>query len=243
MSRLQDLTGKKFGMLTVIKRTDDYIQENGRRRVMWLCRCDCGNEVIVYGDNLKCNKTKSCGCLQRQVASKRLKKYNKYDLSGCYGVGYTFKDEEFYFDLEDYDKIKDYCWYIDKDGYVKTHNPNDSSKFILLSRLVMGFPDICFDVDHKHGCSTRNDNRKSNLRICTRQQNCMNRGLQSNNTSGITGVQFNKKNNTWMAMIGINGKSCSKSFVDFNDAVRQRRQWENELFGEFSYVNSNKDAK
>ena len=41
--------------------------------------------------------------------SETFKKYNTYDLSGEYGIGYTSKGEEFYFDLDDYDKIKDYC--------------------------------------------------------------------------------------------------------------------------------------
>ena len=241
MSRLKDLTGKKFGKLTVLKRADDYVQKNGRKRVMWICKCDCGNEVIVNGDNLKGKKTSSCGCLQRELTSKKNKKYNDYNLSGEYGVGYTSKGKEFYFDLEDYAKIKDYCWYIDKDGYVKTHSKNNTAnKFILLSRLVMDFPDISFDVDHKHGKLSRNDNRKSNLRVCTRQQNNINRGLQLNNNSGVTGVGFHKENKKWIARIALNGESRSKSFIKFDDAVSQRKEWENELFGEFSYDNSMK---
>ena len=51
------------------------------------------------------------------------KKYNTYDLTGEYGIGYTSKDEEFYFDLEDYDKIKDYCWRITMQGYVRAYSP------------------------------------------------------------------------------------------------------------------------
>ena len=40
-------------------------------------------------------------------------KTNKYDLSGEYGIGYDSNGQKFYFDLEDYDKIKNYCWYED----------------------------------------------------------------------------------------------------------------------------------
>ena len=48
-------------------------------------------------------------------SSKCNKKYNKYDLSGEYGIGWTSNtNQEFYFDLEDYDKIKDYCWIYNK---------------------------------------------------------------------------------------------------------------------------------
>lgn len=40
---------------------------------------------------------------------KKNKRYNRYDLTGEYGIGYTNQGVEFYFDLEDYDKIKEYC--------------------------------------------------------------------------------------------------------------------------------------
>ena len=110
MGKFVDLTGRKFGRLTVIKRAEDYISPNGSKAPQWLCECECGNEIIVVGGRLtKKNGTKSCGCLQKERASqvgKNNKKFNTYDLSKEYGIGYTFKGEEFYFDLEDYDKIK-----------------------------------------------------------------------------------------------------------------------------------------
>ena len=40
----KDLTGQRFGMLTVIKQIDDYITPNGRHHDRWLCQCDCGSE-------------------------------------------------------------------------------------------------------------------------------------------------------------------------------------------------------
>lgn len=55
----EDLTGNKYGMLTVIKEVER--SKHGRQ---WLCKCDCGNEKIVLGGNLKKNNTKSCGCLR-----------------------------------------------------------------------------------------------------------------------------------------------------------------------------------
>ena len=48
MGKFIDLTGKIFGRLTVIKRVNDKIEPSGRRKTMWLCRCDCdGKEVII----------------------------------------------------------------------------------------------------------------------------------------------------------------------------------------------------
>ena len=70
MGKLIDLTGQRFGRLTVIDRAP-----NNGRRTMWLCRCDCGNLHPVMGDNLTAGKSKSCGCLNSSLSSERTKKH------------------------------------------------------------------------------------------------------------------------------------------------------------------------
>lgn len=65
MSRAKDLTNQKFNHLTVIKRSEDYINENGRKYVMWACECDCGNIITIRSDALTSNNTRSCGCLKQ----------------------------------------------------------------------------------------------------------------------------------------------------------------------------------
>lgn len=236
-----DLTGKKIGRLTVLKRIDDYVQPSGRRRAMWLCRCDCGNTTTVLGDSLKSGATKSCGCWKKDfghIIGKSRKKYNTYDLSGEHGVGYTSKGEEFYFDLEDYNKIKDYCWCISDEGYVVSKDKN--RKRAALHRVVTDCQDGLM-VDHIHGKQSRYDNRKSNLRIVTNQNNCMNSGLSNNNTSGVTGVHWDKLHKKWKAQIGYNYKRIQLgSFDNFEDAVAARKQAEEKYFGEYSYDNSMK---
>lgn len=62
MSRLIDLTGKRFGHLIVVRRGDDNVLPSGLREPMWVCRCDCGNETVVRGSFLRSGHTKSCGC-------------------------------------------------------------------------------------------------------------------------------------------------------------------------------------
>lgn len=59
-----DLTGKKFGRLTVIK--DDGTRDG--RAIKWLCRCECGKYIHVRGNMLKNGHTRSCGCLQLERA-------------------------------------------------------------------------------------------------------------------------------------------------------------------------------
>lgn len=52
------MTGQRFGILTVVERAGS----DSRKRAMWKCRCDCGNESVVHGSNLRRNHTTSCGC-------------------------------------------------------------------------------------------------------------------------------------------------------------------------------------
>ena len=66
MSKFIDLTGQRFGRLTVIERT---VSTN--KNAKWRCECDCGNIVSVFGMDLKSEKTKSCGCIHSQQLAKR----------------------------------------------------------------------------------------------------------------------------------------------------------------------------
>ena len=70
MCKAKDISGQKFGRLTAIKPTEE--RRNGS--VYWLCVCDCGNEVIVSGANLRQGNTKSCGCLKKELASENIRK-------------------------------------------------------------------------------------------------------------------------------------------------------------------------
>lgn len=58
-SKLKDLTGQKFGKLTVIERAEN----DNKGNVQWLCQCECGNKKVVRGSSLKSGNSHSCGCL------------------------------------------------------------------------------------------------------------------------------------------------------------------------------------
>lgn len=64
-----DLTGQRFGRLTVVKRSEN----NKQGSVRWECLCECGNQKIVGGGNLRNGTTKSCGCLNKEKTTKRNK--------------------------------------------------------------------------------------------------------------------------------------------------------------------------
>ena len=71
MANLIDITGNKYGRLTVIKRVEDSVcKKSGKRQPQWLCQCDCGNTAICQAANLKSGKSRSCGCLWKEKHSK-----------------------------------------------------------------------------------------------------------------------------------------------------------------------------
>lgn len=68
MGKYIDITGKRFGKLTVLR--SGSTATNGTKK--WVCKCDCGKIIETRGDELRNGKTTSCGC----------ERYDKYDLSG-----------------------------------------------------------------------------------------------------------------------------------------------------------------
>lgn len=63
-----DLTGHKYGRLSVIEQAETHVTPGGRNVYMWRCVCECGKETIVSTSALRSGDTKSCGCLQRERA-------------------------------------------------------------------------------------------------------------------------------------------------------------------------------
>ena len=61
--KLINETGNRYGRLTVLRRCPNDV----RKGAIWLCRCDCGNEVTVRGYNLRNGSTRSCGCLHQTI--------------------------------------------------------------------------------------------------------------------------------------------------------------------------------
>ena len=237
--------GVKDSRWTVIERADDRVSPSGHKTTMWLCECSCEahNRKIIAGTELRNGKSTSCGCRLREVAFKKHKLYNTYDLDSCeYGIGYTGNGEEFWFDKEDYELIKDYYWYYDDHGYVRAFDC-DRKKQIRLHILVMSPTPNGMEIDHKThpgGNLHKKDNRKSNLEFKTRLDNMKNQAIRSTNTSGITGVSWHKKYQQWSAQICINYKQVHLGLFDKKeDAINARKEAEVKYFGDHRYDMNN----
>ena len=131
-------------------------------------------------------------------------------------------------DTEDIDMVKDYKWKLSVQGYAAS-----GENSILMHRLIMNCPkDMVVDhIDH----DTLN-NRKANMRVCTRSNNGSNQVVQKNNKTGVTGVHWDNKRELWIAQIMLDYKHIPLgSFVEFEDAVAARKSAEDKYFGEFAY--------
>jgi hypothetical protein len=109
-------------------------------------------------------------------------------------------------DDEEVDLLSNYTWHKTPSGYAATNVvlPDGRRRVKPMHRILMkldhGDNRV---VDHING--DRLDNRKINLRVCTDSQNLMNRGAQSNNTSGFKGVSFHQ--GKWRAIITFQKKT------------------------------------
>lgn len=231
--------GDKFNKLIVI----DFDGKDKHGFNTWACQCKCGNIIHNISTNsLSSGNTKSCGCLQKEAAiksGKKRRKYNKYDLTGEYGIGYTSKNEPFYFDLEDYEKIKNYVWKYQQDSYVITNLwENNKPTTLRLHRFVFlnetEIEDDSIDVDHRNHVPY--DDRKENLRKSKHYQNITHCKKYSNNKSGVKGIFYDKERNKWKALLTINKKSVlNKRFDTFEEAVQARKEAEEKYQKEFQY--------
>ena len=141
-------------------------------------------------------------------------------------IGYTTKNEKFFVDIDDYERVRKYCWSKNGNYFISTRCKKETG-FYFLHDLIMSQKGI----DHINGSGTEHDNRKNNLRKCNQSENNYNQKLRKDNVSGIKGVSWNEKEKSWIARIQKQGKSYRKSFPtkkynhDKNTALNEAAKW------------------
>lgn len=214
MPAFEDLTGKIFGRLTVIRRLPNAIDPSGQQKRVWLCRCECGRETEVRAGNLKSGNTKSCVCLDmEQKITHGLSESPTYTSwremkRRCYG--------------DDHEKWK---WH--------------EAKGIKVCDKWMSFEGFFEDMGSRPEGTTldridsNGDYTKENCRWADLTIQSFNKNRQTNNKSGRTGV-FESKDipGTWLAYINKDRKRINLgSFKSFDEAVSARRSAELKYYG------------
>lgn len=195
MSRSIDITNKRFGRLTAIKRVDDYVSPSGVHAERWECACDCGKRKIILKSSLFNGTSTSCGCYRVETKTKSL-------LCEIKGNTATIKcpnGKEFLIDTSDLDFVIKYRWHIAKNGYVRR---NDDKK--LLHRLLL-------QADEKHVIDHINqnklDNRRRNLRMADYSIN----GINKNPVAGKSGELYISLSHDYYSVY-IDGKYVGGSY-------------------------------
>ena len=203
-----DLTGKRYGKLTVLR--FDKQLENGK--TSWLCQCDCGNQCVVTADSLHHLKRKSCGCLHREVPD---------------GQAADLTDQVFgrLTVLEPADAENNHgarLWRC------KCECGNEIN--VSQERLLQGYSKSC-------GCLRQERQEKLHENLTLIDNTCIEmlerRKSRADNTSGFRGVSRGR-DGKWIVTIGLQSKRYYVGqYVNFDHAVRARLHIEEALHDGF----------
>jgi HNH endonuclease/AP2 domain len=140
-------------------------------------------------------------------------------------------------DEADFEMLSVMRWRANDRGYVVTWSTRDPSSrgYSKMHRMVM-LPEPGQEIDHING--DKLDNRRANLRVCTRAENNRNRSIHRNNQSGLKGVFWHSRDRRWRAKIQVDGQRLHLgNFADKADAARAYDIAATEHFGEFAVLN------
>lgn len=137
-------------------------------------------------------------------------------------------------DDDDYERLMKRSWQYGGGGYAVHTIRTPKTGMVYMHREIMNTPDG-FQTDHING--NKLDNRKSNLRLVTFQQNGWNAKRASHNTSGYKGVS--KRGNRWSASIHLNNKKIHLGyFGKKEDAANAYNKAAKKFFGEYAKLNN-----
>lgn len=215
----KDLVGMRFGRLYVTKKveSDDY-------RSRFLCVCDCGSTKIVLGQNLLNGHTQSCGCIHAEKSKKRIENYNRSENREEHGETKTRL-------YSIWEGMKTRC-------YSKTHHsfPNYGGRGIYVcnewKNSYIAFRNWSMENGYNDTLSidridVNGNYEPLNCRWVDASAQAANKRLLARNTTGYTGVSFNKRMGKYVAYIGRNGNNCFLGYFDnIEDAINARKDAE-----------------
>lgn len=139
------------------------------------------------------------------------------------------------FDPEDFDLIKPHKWRLTPDGYLLTSDPKNRQTGIYMHRMIMSCPPD-MQVDHING--NKLDNRRCNLRICTKRQNLCNADAAKARRKGKWKGYTQRENGKYAARIKAEGKNIYLGeFLTEENAATAYNFAALEYHGEYAYYN------
>jgi len=219
MTKLIDITGKKFGRLTAVC-IDNSQRPKGSTRAYWKFKCDCGNVTYASGIDVRKGKIQSCGCLHDELVSKRFRKHG-HSNTKLYFVWESMKQRCFN------PNNKSFSDYGGRGVSICNQWKNsfyDFERWSIQNGYEVGKSIDRIDVDGNYCPSNcrwtdwktqANNRRKRNSPVTNR--------LRADNISGVRGVSFDKSKNKWVAkMMYRNRIILDRSFTSYEEAVKER---------------------
>lgn len=215
MGLKQNLIGNIYGRLKVTSESD-----NCKNRTMWFCECTCGNTCVVRADHLKSNITSSCGCLRLD----RLKDSictHKATGTDTYNI---------------WESMNQRCNNPKSNGYSEYGGRGIKICYRWSGRV--GFENFLSDMGERPKClsldriDVNGNYEPSNCRWADSSLQSFNTRKPKNNTSGRSGVSWDKHRSKWASYIMKDYKKISLGrFETFEEAVHAREQAELKYFG------------
>jgi len=234
-----DLTGQKFGRITVIKRIDRPIGDRSDTR--WLCECECGSVKEIVSASLLGGKTKSCGCLSREIHSALKIAENTAngvydDISGkrfgrLTAIEYTYKKNG-----------------IKKRLHIRCKCDCGKEVEIQSNSVLNGATNSCGCINNEKATERINAYKKKATIDGTCIIKISNMQPYKSNISGVRGVSV--RGSAYVARITFKKKTYHLGKFDtIEEAASIRKEAEDKIFGEFlewyyeKHPEMKKDAK
>jgi hypothetical protein len=212
LSSVKNLLGERFGYLTVTK----YTSERLHGSVVWECTCDCGTFIKATRNNLKALDVKSCGCKSLEMMSPET---------------HGMTDTPTY---NTWISMKARCL---KPDYSEYHLYGGRG-ITVCTRWVNSFEDFLEDMGERPKGMTLDrinpdgNYEKLNCHWADASYQSFNQRVSKRNTSGVAGVRWDEKLQSWRVRICKENKLLfNKQIKDFNEAVKIRQELEVKYYG------------
>lgn len=214
---MRNLEGEICGDIQILK----LVETNKHKNNKYLCKCKCGNTFYMWQTKIlyTLKGIVKCSCIKNPITYK-----------SDYAIIHI-KDKEVLVDLDDISKVSFHSWCLNTGGYaVATIN----KKITLMHRLIFN---TTMNIDHIN--NNKLDNRKTNLRSCTKGQNNYNRRkTQKTVTSKYIGVSYCPTKNKWRTQITHEYKNIFIGYFDSElEGAKAYNEFALKLKGEFAKIN------